>query len=127
MRTIETNDQKIEADYDMMHFTLLKEEPFIDKDVYVYGAFNNFNITQENKMTYNVDEKAYTGNFLLKQGFYNYTFATLDSENNVNTNDINGSFYETENEYIVIVYYKPFGSFYERVIGVGTGFFNQNR
>ena len=127
VRTLEANDQKTEADYAMMHFTLLKEEPFIDKDVYVYGAFNNFNITQENKMTYNVDEKAYTGNFLLKQGFYNYTFATLDSENNVNTNDINGSFYETENEYIVIVYYKPFGSFYERVIGVGTGFFNQNR
>lgn len=127
VRTLEANDQKTEADYAMMHFTLLKEEPFIDKDVYVYGAFNNFNITQENKMTYNVDKKAYTGNFLLKQGFYNYTFATLDSENNVNTNDINGSFYQTENEYIVIVYYKPFGSFYERVIGVGTGFFNQNR
>ena len=127
VRTLEANDEKTEADYAMMHFSLLKDEPFNDKDVYVYGAFNNFNIAPENKMIYNENKKAYISKFLLKQGFYNYTFATLNSENEVNTNDVNGSFYETENEYIVIVYYKPFGSFYERVIGVGTGFFNQNR
>ena len=125
IRTLEANDSKTEADYAMMHFSLLTEEPFIDKDVYIYGEFNDFNITDENKMQYDAKEKTYKGNILLKQGFYNYTFATLKSDGSLNTYDINGSFYETENEYTVIVYYKPFGSFYERVIGIGTGFFNQ--
>ena len=127
IRTLEANDSKTEADYAMMHFSLLADEPFISKEVYVYGAFNDFNISDENKMQYDVKEKTYTGNILLKQGFYNYTFATLNSQGNLNTNEINGSFYETENEYTVIVYYKPFGSFYERVIGIGTGYFNQNK
>ncbi len=125
IRTLEANDSKTEADYAMMHFSLLTEEPFLDKEVFVYGAFNDFNITDENKMQYDAKEKSYQLNILLKQGFYNYTFATQQSDGSVNTHDINGSFYETENEYTVIVYYKPFGSFYERVIGIGTGFFNQ--
>lgn len=125
IRTLEANDSKTEADYAMMHFSLLTDEPFLDKDVFIYGAFNDFNITDENKMQYDVKEKSYKVNILLKQGFYNYTFATLQSDGSVNTHDINGSFYETENEYTVIVYYKPLGSFYERVIGIGTGVFNQ--
>mgnify|MGYP006879675803 CR=1 FL=1 len=71
--------------------------------------------------------KVYKGNFLLKQGFYNYTFVTLDEVGEVNLSELNGTFYQTENEYTVLVYYKPFGEFYQRVIGVGTGFFDQNR
>ncbi|QVY64003.1 DUF5103 domain-containing protein [Polaribacter sp. Q13] len=127
VRTLEANDAETEADYAMMHFSVLVDEPFTDKDLYVYGAFNDFDISDENKMQYNAKEKYYTANILLKQGFYNYTFATIGTEGKVNTNDVLGTFYETENEYTVIVYYKPFGSFYERVIGVGSGYFNQNR
>ena len=126
IRTIEADDSRTEADYALMHFSVFVDEPFIDKSLYVYGAFNDFNITEENKMQYNQKQKNYTASILLKQGFYNYTFATLDTDGKVNTNDINGTFYETENEYTVLVYYKPFGSLYERVIGIGTGFYNQN-
>ncbi|ARV07417.1 DUF5103 domain-containing protein [Polaribacter sp. SA4-10] len=127
IRTLEASDAKTEADYAMMHFSVLVDTPFTEKEVYVYGAFNDFAISEETKMYYNAEEKSYKGNFLLKQGFYNYTFATVGKDGFVNTNELNGTFYETENEYSVIVYYKPFGSFIERVIGVGTGFFNQNR
>lgn len=127
IRTLEASDAKTEADYAMMHFSVLVDTPFTEKEVYVYGAFNDFEISEENKMHYNAEEKAYKGNFLLKQGFYNYTFATVGKDGFVNTNELNGTFYETENEYSVIVYYKAFGSFIERVIGVGAGFFNQNR
>ena len=127
IRTLEANDSKTEADYAMIHFTLSVEEAFSDKEVYVYGAFNDFKITDENKMYFDLEERAFKANILLKQGFYNYTFATKETNGNSNTNDVNGSFYETENEYTVIVYYKPFGSFFERVVGVGTGFFDQNR
>lgn len=127
IRTIEANDSKTEADYAMMHFSVIVDEPFQGKAVYVYGAFNDFNIEAENRLTYNVDASAYQGNIMLKQGFYNYTYATVDENKNVNTNEITGSFFQTENEYTVIAYYKPFGSLYDRVIAVGTGIFNQNR
>jgi len=126
IRTLEANDAKTEADYASMHFSLITEAPFKDKKVYIYGAFNDFNLTDENEMQYDNNTGTYTGNLLLKQGFYNYTYVTLDNNNQLNANEINGSFYQTENEYTVIVYYKPFGSFYERVAGVGIGYFNQN-
>jgi hypothetical protein len=126
-RTLEGNDARTEADYARMHFTLEAEEPFNDKKVHVYGAFNNFEIDDETELTYNFDDSTYRGSVLMKQGFYNYTFATVDEFGNVDTNEINGSFFQTENQYTVIVYFKPFGSLYDRVIGMGSVSFNQNR
>ncbi len=78
-------------------------------------------------MHYNPEKQTYTAKILLKQGFYNYTFATIGMDNVVNTNEITGTFFQTENEYTVLVYYKPNGGLYDRVIGVGQGYFNQNR
>ncbi|WP_298767107.1 DUF5103 domain-containing protein [uncultured Polaribacter sp.] len=127
IRTLEGNDNNTEADYALMHFTLEVDEMFKEKEVYVYGAFNNFEVNEVNKMYYSPKTNTYNANILLKQGFYNYTYATIGLDNVINTHEITGSFFETENEYTVIAYYKPFGSLYDRVIGVGTGFFNQNR
>ena len=127
VRTIETNNPNTEADYSMVHFSLDAFEPFENKDVFVYGAFNNYQLSDENKMKYNAPNEIYKTSIKLKQGFYNYSFITLDKEKNINLNEVDGSFYQTENEYTVIVYYKPFGEIYDRVIGVGKGFFNQNR
>jgi len=127
IRTLEGNNTATEADYAMMHFTLLSEEPFSDKEVYVYGAFNNFEIEEENKLYYNSNTNSYVGTILLKQGFYNYSYVTVDKNNFIDKNEIMGSFFETENEYKVLVYFKAFGALYDRVVGVGMSNFSQNR
>ena len=127
IRTLEGNNNDTEADYALMHFTLQVDEMFTEKEVYVYGAFNDFSISDTNRMYFNPNTNTYNASILLKQGFYNYTYATIGADGLVNTHQINGSFFETENQYTVIAYYKPFGSLYDRVIGVGSGFFNQNR
>ena len=44
IRTLEAKDSKTEADYAMIHFTLSVEEAFSEREVYVYGAFNDFKI-----------------------------------------------------------------------------------
>lgn len=124
IRTTEANNAFTEADYAMVHFSLDTEE-ITNKEIYVYGAFNDFEITSENKMEFNTVTKRYEVALLLKQGFYNYTFVTKGQNNTVNTHEINGSFYQTENEYTVLVYYKAFGGNYQQVIGVGTGKINQ--
>lgn len=126
IRTLESDEANTEADYPTVYFSLNKETPYQNKDVYVHGGFNNYKFTSENKMSYNYHQKLYEVAIPLKQGFYNYKFATKDSNNTINLTDIDGSFYQTENEYTAIVYYRTFGSTYDRVIGVGTGFFNQN-
>ncbi|MDO6743042.1 DUF5103 domain-containing protein [Tenacibaculum soleae] len=127
VRTLEANNSKTEADYSIVHFSLDAFEPFEDKEVFIYGAFNNYQLTDENKLKYDPVNELYEASIKFKQGFYNYNYATLNNDKIVNLNEIDGSFYQTENEYTVIVYYKPFGEIYDRVIGVGNGYFNQNR
>lgn len=127
VRTLEANDANTEADYSLVHFSLDAFESIDNKEIYVYGAYNNYKLSDENKMKYNAVDKIYEAAILFKQGFYNYNYVTLDKNNTINLNEIDGSFYQTENEYTVVVYYKPFGETYDRVIGVGMGYFNQNR
>lgn len=127
VRTLDANDTNSEADYAMMHFSLEVNQPYDNKEVYVYGAFNDYALTEENKLFYNEEAHIYEASILLKQGFYNYTYATVDENDTLSLSEINGSFFQTENEYAAIIYYKPFGALYDRVIGVGTSFFDQNR
>ncbi|UTD15447.1 DUF5103 domain-containing protein [Tenacibaculum mesophilum] len=126
-RDVVDNRDNTEADYSLVHFSLDAFEPYENKEVYVYGAFNNYELSEENKMTYAPSQKIYKAILPFKQGFYNYSYATLNKKKNIDLHEVNGSFYQTENEYTVIVYYRPFGEIYDRVIGVGYGFFNQNR
>lgn len=121
IRNAKTSDSALEADYSWVHFTLKTYEPLKDKEIFVYGNYNNYQLTDENKLKYNTETGHYESSILLKQGFYNYTYITLDEDDVMNSNEINGSFDETENEYILIVYYSKFGSNYDRVIGVGRG------
>lgn len=126
IRTLEGSDNATEADYAMMHFSLQSEE-IHGKDIYIMGAFNDFQFTSENKMSFDPSSNTYTANFLLKQGFYNYTYATYDSEGYMDYGEISGNFSETENEYTVIVYFKKIGGLYDRVIGVGNSYFEGER
>jgi len=120
VRTVEASSPKTEADYAMMHFALEVEDGIPNKEVYLYGGFNNFSLSKENKMFFDASSNTYRAQFLLKQGFYNYTFVTKDDNGFISEADIRGNFSKTENDYTVIVYYKAFGALFDRVIGVGT-------
>ncbi len=121
IRNLGADDSSVEADYSWVHFALNSYEAYRGKEVYVYGSFNNYQLTDANKMFFNEQTGHYETSILLKQGFYNYTYVTLDENEAINTTEINGSFDETENDYIVLVYYSKFGSYYDRVIGYGKG------
>jgi len=107
-----------DADYVYVHFSLPYEEP-LASDIYIFGALSNWNINEEYKMTYNVDLKKYEATILLKQGFYNYSYAYLDKQTNkVDETLLEGSHYETENDYIIYVYYKNISLRYDQLVGV---------
>jgi len=123
IRTTEGTNPYTETDYARIHFTL-KSEKITNKEVYIYGAFNNFSLSSANKMTYNTTDRTYEVSIVLKQGFYNYTFATKRKDKPINLHQINGSFFQTENQYKVLVYQKAFGDNYYKAIGVGLGIIN---
>jgi len=120
IRTVDSEDSRTEADYTWVHFTLESLEDTSQDPIYIYGNYNGWQLTDENKMTYNENLKLYTGKLLLKQGFYNFGYVTASNDGKVNNHAIDGSFHQTENDYTLLVYYQPIGSRYTQVIGYGT-------
>jgi hypothetical protein len=69
------------------------------------------------------DEKTglYEKAFLLKQGFTNYQYVITDKNGKIDyENAIDGNFYQTENNYTAIVYYRGNNERYDRVIGIAN-------
>ncbi len=121
IRTLDGENNNIDADYSWVHFSLKTLENHKEKDIYIHGNFNNWQLNEGNKLHYNIDSGLYEATLLFKQGFYNYQYVTKSSNGILNNHEIDGSYYQTENDYTVLVYYKKFGSRYTKVIGVGYG------
>jgi hypothetical protein len=119
VRTLDSNNQQTEADYSRVYFSLETTVDPGNKNIYIYGNYNNWALGEDNKMHYNPKTKLYEASMLFKQGFYNYLYVLAD-QNQIDTRAIEGTFYETENEYSVVVYYKAFGDRYTQVVGIGS-------
>lgn len=120
VRNIKGDDADSEADYSYVNFTLKYPEQ-LDKKIYVYGKFNDNQLTDENLMKFDEKSQSYVAKIKLKQGFYNYNYILLNPDNTIDTTVVNGSFDQTENDYQVLIYYSKFGSKYDRLIGYGVG------
>ena len=107
-----------EADYVYVYFTLPSDQVIPGGKMYISGNLNNWAFNKDNLMTYNPVNKAYEASMLLKQGWYNYEYVFLkDGETNGTASQFEGSHYETENDYLVLVYYRNPRDRYDRVIG----------
>jgi hypothetical protein len=112
---------KIESDYSWVYFSLSAPSFMLNKNIYVAGMFNNYCTSPEYKMDYNPKTALYEKAVLIKQGFVNYQYLVADNKGIIDQeNAIDGNFYQTENDYSVLVYYKGNGDRYEKVIGYGT-------
>jgi hypothetical protein len=116
----ENND--VEADYAWVYFSL--SAPLFrssDGAIYVTGMFNNYALTAENKMEYNPDKAIYEKTILIKQGFTNFEYLAVKPNGSIDSeNAIDGNFFQTENEYTVLVYYKEDTDRFTRIIGKGS-------
>jgi hypothetical protein len=117
---LDRENPSVEADYTFVHFSL-RHPDIQTKSIYVYGSFNNFALNVLNKMSYNSKSKTYELTMKLKQGFYNYKYVVVNDKNELDEGSISGNFYETENNYKVVVYYRDLGARFDRIVGFGEG------
>lgn len=120
VRTLQGDDSSREAEYSRVYFSLPYQEELGLDEVYVYGKFNNYALDEENKMTYNPDNGLMEASIKIKQGFYNYKYVIKSADNNTYLNKVCGNFHFTENNYLVLVYYRNFGDMYDSLIGIGN-------
>ena len=113
------------SDYVMIHFIQPMPEA-AEGDVYVYGGISDFQCKKEFRMMWVPEERCYKASILLKQGFIDFTYAVLRPGAEVpDLTMVEGSHYQTENDYVVLVYVSDRMLRYDRL--VGTRFLNSVR
>jgi hypothetical protein len=114
----EEQDPQISADYVFVHFSLNWIPPLNGKEVYLTGAVTNWLFNENSRMKYNFDNNLYTLTLLLKQGYYNYQFVLKEEDSSIGSViPIEGSFGQSENDYLILVYYCSVVDRHDRLIG----------
>jgi hypothetical protein len=114
-----SNQPETEADYSWVYFSLAMPQEQ-DKDIYIAGMFTNYALSEEAKMEYNSTKKCYEKALLIKQGFTNFQYLLADKSGNIDQkNAVDGNFFQAENNYTALIYYKGNNERYDRVIGIG--------
>ncbi|CAA9197301.1 type IX secretion system plug protein [Flavobacterium collinsii] len=122
VKNINASNNEIEADYAWVYFNL--SAPTFrssNKDIYISGMFNNYCLAPEYKMDYNSEKGIFEKAVMIKQGFTAFQYTVADKKGVIDyENAIDGNFYQTENEYTILVYYRESNDRYQRVIGKGN-------
>ena len=113
--TIDNYDYRDLAFTNYANVTFNLSTPPVNGDVYVMGAFNYWNINDLNKMQYDSADGMYKGRLLMKQGWYDYQYLVKSST--LPPYHFEGSHFETENRYEILVYNRPFQPRADLLIG----------
>lgn len=114
----EYDNDHLQADYAFVHFSLRTDYPQPSQKVYINGELTNWQLNEGSEMVYNAQRNAYEKTLLLKQGYYNYQY--LIRENGEEPGQacyMENCFQQTENDYLILIYYKPVGERSDRLIG----------
>ena len=110
-----------QADYATVHFRYIPQGkvPYPNKDVYLYGELSNYGDLDSARMSYNEQEGMYETSLFLKQGYYDYTYITKNADGSNPSFDLTeGNFFETENNYTILVYYRALGGRADELVGL---------
>ncbi len=119
--TIEDYNIQFEGDYARVNFNFPMKEPFAGYDMYIFGELTQYEVNDRNKMTWNGEKGAYEGALFLKQGYYNYVYGLVDRTNRnstLSTELTEGNWWETENAYTILVYYRTLGGRHDELVGM---------
>jgi hypothetical protein len=112
-----------QGDYARVKFTFVPNgnQPYQNKEVYLAGEFTGYKLDKGSLMEYNAALGVYEKELVLKQGYYSYTYVTKDINSNIPTvAQTDGSYWETENDYTILVYYRSFSGRHDELVGVTT-------
>lgn len=115
-----------QSDYAYVHFTFVppNNQPFAGKSIHLMGELTGNQLGDTSRMEYDAPKGVYTKTLFLKQGYYSYTYITQDSHiNNNQKADYNlteGNFWETENEYTILFYFRSFSSRHDELLGMAA-------
>lgn len=110
-----------QGDYATVHFNFAPPNgmDYTKEEVYLAGQFTDFEMSDKWRMQFDPQTGKYHHSTFLKQGYYNYTYIIRDPVTGARR-DVEGNYFETENRYTVLVYYKSFTDRHHQLIGIGA-------
>jgi hypothetical protein len=123
LKTTEQYNPLFQTDYATVHFSFVPPGglAFEGKDVYLVGRFTGGGLNDSTRMVFNADKGRYERGFFMKQGYYSYCYVTVDkSDANMKPSfmQTEGNHEETENNYMILVYYRALGSRTDEIVGI---------
>jgi hypothetical protein len=124
--SIENNDGDNpywQSDYAYTHFTFTPpgNRPLVGRNLYLFGELTNYQPDANAQMEFNAEKGVYEKTLFLKQGYYNYSYVTVPDKKRegetLSFDNTEGNYQGTENNYMVLVYYRAFGGRYDELIG----------
>jgi hypothetical protein len=120
IRNQDGRDNDTESDYANVTFRLDALPPTGKGNVYLVGRFNNYVLNEQSLMRFDASRASYSASLRLKQGLYDYKYFWVDEQTGkVNDTLFEGSYFETDNQYQVFVYFRKPGARWEELIGYG--------
>ena len=118
--TYETINPYWQADYATVHFTLAPPDgkPYPNKDIYLAGQLTGYEFNNKTRMIFNETKGVYESSQFMKQGYYNYAYISVDKNDPSLRTDLEGNYWETENGYTILMYYRSFTDRADQLIGV---------
>jgi hypothetical protein len=124
--TIENRDNSNalwQSDYAWTHFTYIPagNRAFEGRNIHVFGELTNYAQDESSRMDFNAEKGVYEKALFLKQGYYNYSYVTKPMKkepgNMVSLENTEGNYWGTENGYMVMIYFRPFGARADELVG----------
>jgi hypothetical protein len=123
IRTTESYNVLFQGDYATVQFSFIPPggTAFPDKDVYMLGHFTGGGLNDSTRMVFDPEKGRYERSFFLKMGYYSYSYVTVDKSDPAmkpSFSQTEGNHVETENNYMILVYYRALGSRADELVGI---------
>ena len=112
----------MQTDYATVKFTFIPPDnaALPDQDLYLFGALTNYTFDDATRLNFNSQKGIYEGSALLKMGYYNYAYVTINKSDpaaRASFQFTEGNHLETENDYLILVYYRAMGARADQLVG----------
>lgn len=121
--TIENVNPYWNADYASVHFRFKPPGGYVypGADLVVMGELTNYGKDPAAIMQFNADLGVYETTLLLKQGYYDYQYSLkkyIAGRDVFDETITEQNTWETENQYLILVYYRPLGGRYDELVAI---------
>jgi hypothetical protein len=97
------SDPDIHGEYVLVDFSFVPgDRGRLPGDMYVVGSFTDWQVRPEGRLSYDLEQRLYTGQLLVKQGLHEYRYYSTDRGVR---QQLNRGFPRAENLYTALVYY----------------------